>query len=162
MRFRGGIFDCDLRSRDDFARRCRCGARNARCGARRCHCVARRTRFLARRRHCGARRRQGCGNVVWRCRISPAKLRISVHVASSSPCFSEKCSFFCVFGGFGRGFLCARGGSPSSPPPPRYGKNSIFEPFFGDSTLTFLTSGNTFRLPILPTRRIVLLRSAPN
>ena len=99
----GGIFDCDLRSRDYCARKIRCGAR-------RCHCVARRTRFLARRRRCGARRRQGCGNVVWRCRISPAKLRISVHVASSSPCFSEKCSFFCVFGGFGRGFLCARGG----------------------------------------------------
>ena len=154
MRFRGGIFDCDLRSRDDFARKIRCGAR-------RCHCVARRTRFLARRRRCGARRRQGCGNVVWRCRISPAKLRISVHVASSSPCFSEKCSFFCVFGGFGRGFLCARGGFRALPPP-RYGKNSIFEPFFSDSTLTFLTSGITFRLPILPTRRIVLLRSAPN
>ena len=41
-------------------------------------------------------------------------------------------------------------------------KTAFFEPFFGDSTLTFLTFGNTFRLPILPTRRIVLLRSAPN
>ena len=41
-------------------------------------------------------------------------------------------------------------------------KNSIFEPFFGDSTLTFLTFGYTFRLSILPTRRAVLLGSAPN
>ena len=32
-----------------------------------------------------------------------------------------------------------------------------FEPFFGDSTLTFLTFGNTFRLPILPIRRLVFL-----
>ena len=32
-----------------------------------------------------------------------------------------------------------------------------FEPFFSDSTLTFLTFENTFRLPILPTRRAVLL-----
>ena len=37
-------------------------------------------------------------------------------------------------------------------------KNNNFERFFGDSTLTFLTSGNTFRLQILPTRRLVLLR----
>ena len=36
-------------------------------------------------------------------------------------------------------------------------KSNNFERFFSDSTLTFLTSGNTFRLPILPTRRIVLL-----
>ena len=36
-------------------------------------------------------------------------------------------------------------------------KLNIFEPFFSDWTLTFLTSGNTFRLPILPTRRAVLL-----
>ena len=32
-----------------------------------------------------------------------------------------------------------------------------FERFFGDSTLTFLTYRNTFRLPILPTRRIIFL-----
>ena len=36
-------------------------------------------------------------------------------------------------------------------------KSNNFERFFGDSTLTFLTSENTFRLPILPTRRIILL-----
>ena len=40
-------------------------------------------------------------------------------------------------------------------------KTNNFERFFGDSTLTFLTFGNTFRLQILPTRRVVLLRSAP-
>ena len=37
-------------------------------------------------------------------------------------------------------------------------KNNNFERFFGDSTLTFLTFGNTYRLVILPTRRLVLLR----
>ena len=37
-------------------------------------------------------------------------------------------------------------------------KTNNFERFFGDSTLTFLTFGNTFRLQILPTRRLVLLR----
>ena len=37
-------------------------------------------------------------------------------------------------------------------------KNNNFERFFGDSALTFLTSENTFRLQILPTRRLVLLR----
>ena len=37
-------------------------------------------------------------------------------------------------------------------------KSNNFEPFFGDSALTFLTFGNTFRLQILPTRRLVLLR----
>ena len=37
-------------------------------------------------------------------------------------------------------------------------KNNNFERFFGDSTLTFLTFGNTYRLQILPTRRLVLLR----
>ena len=36
-------------------------------------------------------------------------------------------------------------------------KSNNFEPFFSDLTLTFLTSENTFRLPILPTRRIILL-----
>ena len=36
-------------------------------------------------------------------------------------------------------------------------KSNKFERFFRDSTLTFLTSRNTFRLPILPTRRIILL-----
>ena len=36
-------------------------------------------------------------------------------------------------------------------------KSNNFDPFFSDSTLTFLTSRNTFRLPILPTRRIILL-----
>ena len=36
-------------------------------------------------------------------------------------------------------------------------KSNNFERFFGDSTLTFLTSENTFRLPILPTRHIVFL-----
>ena len=36
-------------------------------------------------------------------------------------------------------------------------KSNNFERFFGDSTLTFLTSENTFRLPILPTRRIIFL-----
>ena len=40
-------------------------------------------------------------------------------------------------------------------------KTNNFERFFGDSTLTFLTFGNTFLLPILPTRRAVLLSSAP-
>ena len=37
-------------------------------------------------------------------------------------------------------------------------KTNNFERFFGDSTLTFLTFGNTFRLQILPTRCLVLLR----
>ena len=37
-------------------------------------------------------------------------------------------------------------------------KTNNFERFFGDSTLTFLTFGNTYRLVILPTRRLVLLR----
>ena len=37
-------------------------------------------------------------------------------------------------------------------------KTNNFERFFGDSTLTFLTFGNIYRLPILPTRRLVLLR----
>ena len=36
-------------------------------------------------------------------------------------------------------------------------KTNNFEPFFSDLTLTFLTSRNTFRLPILPIRRAVLL-----
>ena len=36
-------------------------------------------------------------------------------------------------------------------------KTNNFEPFFSNSTLTFLTFGNTFRLPILPTRHIILL-----
>ena len=36
-------------------------------------------------------------------------------------------------------------------------KSNNFEPFFSDSTLTFLTFGNTFRLPILPTRRVIFL-----
>ena len=36
-------------------------------------------------------------------------------------------------------------------------KSNNFEPFFSDLILTFLTSENTFRLPILPTRRIILL-----
>ena len=36
-------------------------------------------------------------------------------------------------------------------------KSNNFERFFGDSTLTFLTFGNTSRLPILPIRRAVLL-----
>ena len=36
-------------------------------------------------------------------------------------------------------------------------KSNNFEPFFSDSTLTFLTSENTFRLPILPIRRAVFL-----
>ena len=40
----------------------------------------------------------------------------------------------------------------------RVEKTNNFERFFGDSTLTFLTFGNTFRLQILPTRRLVLLR----
>ena len=34
-------------------------------------------------------------------------------------------------------------------------KTNNFERFFGDLALTFLTSGNTFRLVILPTRRVV-------
>ena len=36
-------------------------------------------------------------------------------------------------------------------------KSNNFERFFSDSTLTFLTFENTFRLPILPSRRIVFL-----
>ena len=36
-------------------------------------------------------------------------------------------------------------------------KSNNFERFFSDSTLTFLTFGNTLRLPILPTRHIILL-----
>ena len=36
-------------------------------------------------------------------------------------------------------------------------KTNNFEPFFSDSTLTFLTYENTFRLPILPTRRAIFL-----
>ena len=36
-------------------------------------------------------------------------------------------------------------------------KTNNFERFFGDSTLTFLTFENTFRLPILPIRRAVFL-----
>ena len=36
-------------------------------------------------------------------------------------------------------------------------KSNNFERFFSDSTLTFLTFGNTFRLSILPTRRAVFL-----
>ena len=36
-------------------------------------------------------------------------------------------------------------------------KSNNFERFFGDLTLTFLTYRNTFLLPILPTRRIILL-----
>ena len=36
-------------------------------------------------------------------------------------------------------------------------KSNNFESIFGDSALTFLTSRNTFRLPILPTRRIIFL-----
>ena len=36
-------------------------------------------------------------------------------------------------------------------------KSNNFESFFVDSTLTFLTFGNTFRLPILPIRRVVFL-----
>ena len=36
-------------------------------------------------------------------------------------------------------------------------KSNNFESFFSDSTLTFLTYRNTFRLPILPTRRIIFL-----
>ena len=36
-------------------------------------------------------------------------------------------------------------------------KSNNFESIFGDSTLTFLTFGNTFRLPILPSRRAVFL-----
>ena len=36
-------------------------------------------------------------------------------------------------------------------------KSNNFERFFSDSTLTFLTFENTFRLPILPTRHIVFL-----
>ena len=36
-------------------------------------------------------------------------------------------------------------------------KTNNFERFFGDSTLTFLTFGNTFHLQILPTRRAFLL-----
>ena len=40
-------------------------------------------------------------------------------------------------------------------PPPQNSNN--FESFFSDLTLTFLTSRNTFRLPILPIRRIIFL-----
>ena len=36
-------------------------------------------------------------------------------------------------------------------------KSNNFERFFSDLTLTFLTFGNTFRLPILPSRRAVFL-----
>ena len=36
-------------------------------------------------------------------------------------------------------------------------KSNNFERFFSDLTLTFLTSENTFRLPILPIRRIIFL-----
>ena len=36
-------------------------------------------------------------------------------------------------------------------------KSNNFERFFGDSTLTFLTYRNTFRLPILPIRRVIFL-----
>ena len=36
-------------------------------------------------------------------------------------------------------------------------KSNNFEPFFSDSTLTFLTYRNTSRLPILPIRRIIFL-----
>ena len=36
-------------------------------------------------------------------------------------------------------------------------KSNNFESFFSDLTLTFLTYRNTFRLPILPTRRIIFL-----
>ena len=39
--------------------------------------------------------------------------------------------------------------------PPK--KSNNFESIFSDSTLTFLTFGNTFRLLILPSRRAVLL-----
>ena len=47
---------------------------------------------------------------------------------------------------------------PPSPSAPSRGKSNKFERFFGDSTLTSLTFGNTFRFPILPSRRAVLLR----
>ena len=40
-------------------------------------------------------------------------------------------------------------------PPPK--KSNNFERIFSDSTLTFLTFENTFRLPILPIRHIILL-----
>ena len=40
-------------------------------------------------------------------------------------------------------------------PPPQNSNN--FERFFSDLTLTFLTFENTFRLPILPIRRIIFL-----
>ena len=36
-------------------------------------------------------------------------------------------------------------------------KSNNFERFFSDSTLTFLTFGNIFHLPILPSRRIIFL-----
>ena len=36
-------------------------------------------------------------------------------------------------------------------------KSNNFERFFSDLTLTFLTFENTFRLPILPIRRIIFL-----
>ena len=41
-------------------------------------------------------------------------------------------------------------------------KTNNFERFFRDSTLTSLTSGNTFRLVILPTRRAVFPGCAPS
>ena len=47
---------------------------------------------------------------------------------------------------------------PPSPSAPSRGKSNKFERLFGDSTLTSLTFGNTFRFPILPSRRAVLLR----
>ena len=40
-------------------------------------------------------------------------------------------------------------------PPPQ--KSNNFERFFSDLTLTFLTFENTFRLPVLPIRRIIFL-----
>ena len=46
---------------------------------------------------------------------------------------------------------------PPSPSAPSRGKSNKFERFFGDSTLTSLTFGNTFRFPILPSRRAVFL-----
>ena len=51
---------------------------------------------------------------------------------------------------------------PFSFPPTRHfckppKKSNNFEPIFSDSTLTFLTFGNTFRLPVLPIRRIIFL-----
>ena len=49
------------------------------------------------------------------------------------------------------------GDAPRHSCAPRSWKSNNFERFFGDSTLTFLTYRNTFRLPILPFRRIVFL-----